>query len=97
MKENMNLPEESSPEISKEAKTAPKKEKKPNIFVRFFRWFPRFFREYRSEMKKVTWMSAADVRKNTFLVVVATVVVSVVVLGVDSLFNFIIQTLGSLY
>ncbi len=97
MKENTNLPEESSPEVTKEAKAAPKKDKKPNVFVRLFRWFPRFFREYRSEMKKVTWMSASDVRKNTFLVAAATVVVSVVVLGVDSLFNFIIQALGSLY
>lgn len=89
MEENRNLPQE-------KAKPA-KKDKKPNLFVRFFRWIVRFFRELRSEMKKVTWMPASDVRKNTLLVVVSVIVVSLAVLGVDSLFNLIVQSLGAIY
>ncbi len=91
MEENQNLPqvEKSKPEK--------KKDKKPNVFVRMGKWIARFFRELRSEMKKVTWMPASDVRKSTLLVAASSIVVGIVVLGVDSLFNFIISALGAIY
>lgn len=73
-----------------------KREKKPNIFVRFGRFIKNFFRDYRSEMKKVTWMNARDVRKSTILVTAAVIAVSLVTLGVDTLFTFIITLLGGL-
>ncbi len=73
-----------------------KREKKPNIFVRFGRFVKNFFRDYRSEMKKVTWMNARDVRKSTILVAAAVIAVSLVTLGVDTLFTFLITLLGGL-
>ena len=95
MNENQNLPEKI--EVKEEKKAEKAKEKKPNIFVRFGRFIQRFFRDYISEMKKVTWMSARDVRKSTILVAVSVVIVGVATLGIDSLFSFIIKWLGSLY
>ena len=95
MNENQNLPEEI--EVTEEKKVEKAKEKKPNIFVRFGRFVKRFVRDYISEMKKVTWMSARDVRKSTILVAVSVVVVGLATLGIDSLFSFIIKWLGSLY
>ena len=95
MNENQNLPEEI--EVTEEKKVEKTKAKKPNVFVRFGRFVKRFFRDYISEMKKVTWMSARDVRKGTILVAVSVVVVGLATLGIDSLFSFIIKWLGSLY
>ncbi len=91
MEENRNLPQ------NENSKPEKKKEKKPNVFVRMGKWISRFFRELRSEMKKVTWMPASDVRKSTLLVAASAIVVGIVVLGVDSLFNFIISALGAIY
>ena len=92
MKENQNLPE-----VTEEKKVEKVKEKKANIFVRFGRFVKRHVRDYVSEMKKVTWMNARDLRKSTILVAVSVVIVGVATLGIDSLFSFIIKWLGSLY
>ena len=77
----------------KKTESKPKKAKKPGLFKRI----GKFFRECTSEMKKVTWMSARDVRKSTILVAVSVVIVGLATLGIDSLFSFIIKWLGSLY
>ncbi len=74
-------------EIEKtEAKTAekkaakkPAKEKKPSIFARM----AKFFREYRAELKKVTWSSRQDTVRNTIVVGVTVVVVGVVIYLLD--------------
>ena len=54
-----------------------KKAKGPSVFSRIGAWF----RSLRSEAKKVSWASAASVRKNTLVVVVCVLAVAVV-LGV---------------
>ncbi len=97
MEDNRNLPEESEQKATKPAKSEKPKEKKPNIFVRTARAIRRFFSEYKSEMKKVTWMNATDVRKSSLLVCVSVVIVGVAVLGIDSAFSLIINLLGKLY
>ena len=56
------------------AKVAPekhekKKNKKPNIFKRI----AKFFRECKSEMKKVTWLSGKETFKSSVIVIVVTV------------------------
>ena len=92
MKDNRNLPKD-----AEEKKVEKAKEKKPNIFVRAFRRIRNFLRDYKSEMGKVTWMPARDVRKNTVLVGAAVVVVGVAVLVLDTVFSFIVNWLGALY
>lgn len=67
----------------KQPKTAKKKDKKPNFFVRMGKRIARFWRDYTSELKKVVWMSGKELRKSTLLVVVSVVVISAVIGLID--------------
>lgn len=71
-------------------------EKKPNFFKRTGAKIAKFWRDYGSEMKKVVWMPWKDVRKNTVLVVIAVIVISVVIGLLDFGFDKAIRALGSL-
>lgn len=65
--------------------------KKESIFARIARWF----REMRSELKKVVWPSKSQVVKNTLIVIACTIVVGIVIwvfdLGADLIYNGIIS------
>ena len=65
--------------------------KKPNFFVRMGKRIAKAWREYMSEMKKVVWMSGKDVKKNTILVVVAVLALSLAIGIVDYVFSTIIE------
>ena len=65
--------------------------KKPNFFVRMGKRIAKAWREYISEMKKVVWMSGKDVKKNTILVVVAVLALSLAIGIVDYVFSTIIE------
>lgn len=54
----------------------------------------KFFREYKSELKKVVWASKADVISNTKLVVVVIVIVAVVIGLLDLGFGYLIDLVG---
>ena len=62
--------------------------KKANWFKRFFGGFARYFRELRSELKKVVWPTPQQVLKNTLIVVACVLVVGVFIW----LFDFVAQT-----
>ena len=47
--------------------------KKENVFARIGRWF----REMRSELKKVVWPGKSQIVKNTLTVIACTVIVGV--------------------
>ena len=47
-----------------------------------------FFKDMKSELKKVVWPSKRQVINNTLLVVALVIVVSLVVLGVDSVLKY---------
>ncbi len=66
-----------------------KAEKKPN----FFKKVAAYFRDLRSEFKKVTWPSKKQVFNNTLVVLVTIVLAGIVVWGLDSLFSFLIKLL----
>ena len=67
--------------------------KKANWFVRAGRAIARYFRELRSELKKVVWPPAQQVLKNTLIVLACVLVVGVFIwlfdlvarVGVDAL------------
>ena len=69
--------------------------KKANWFVRAGRAIARYFRELRSELKKVVWPTAPQVLKNTLIVLVCVLVVGIFIwlfdfvarVGVDALIN----------
>lgn len=65
--------------------------KKPNFFVRIGKRIAKAWREYISEMKKVVWMSGKDVKKNTILVVVSVLALSIAIGLVDYVFSTIIE------
>ena len=75
----------------KKTEKKPKKDK-PSVFARI----GKFFREYKAELKKVTWASKEDTLKN-FVVVAVTVVIAGAVIGVlDVAFSEGIRALGRL-
>jgi preprotein translocase subunit SecE len=46
---------------------------------------PRFFREVRGELRRVTWPSAADTRRMTLMVFILVSIVALFLLSVDLL------------
>ncbi len=70
-------------------------EKKP-FFKRVFGAIAKFFRDYGSEMKKVTWAPADVVRKNTVLVLIIVVVFAIGIGVLDFAFSNGITALGKL-
>ena len=53
--------------------------KKPNFFVRVGRRFSKWFREMKSELKKVVWPSGKQLVNNTVVVLVAVLIVGIIV------------------
>ncbi len=53
--------------------------KKPNFFVRCGKGLSRWFREMKSELKKVVWPSPKQLLNNTLIVLAAVVIVGVIV------------------
>jgi preprotein translocase SecE subunit len=56
----------------------------------------KFFSDYKSELKKVTWSSKEDVRRNTITVIVVIVVLVIVIALLDVIFSGGIEALGHL-
>lgn len=87
-----------TPASEETKKTAPKeakpKEKKPG----FFKKIGKFFKDCKSELKKIVWASLSSTTKNTILVVVTIIIATALFYGLDQLFNTaIIDWLGTLY
>ncbi|MCM1043781.1 MAG: preprotein translocase subunit SecE [Corallococcus sp.] len=68
---------------------AQEKVKKPNPFVRL----GRFFKQSWSELKKVTWPNFKTVMKNLGIVLLVVVFFSVIVVGFDYLFTWLLISL----
>lgn len=56
----------------------------------------KFFREYKSEIKKISWSSGKQTMNNTWVVLVCAIVIAVVVGVVDFGVNQGLVALGSL-
>ena len=67
--------------------------KKANWFKRAWGGICRYFRELRSELKKVVWSSPKQVAKNTLIVLACVLVVGVFVWVFDFVANYGITTL----
>ena len=67
--------------------------KKENWFKRTWGGICRYFRELRSELKKVVWSSPKQVAKNTLIVLACVLVVGVFVWVFDFVANYGITTL----
>ena len=74
--------------------------KKANWFKRFFGGIARYFRELKSELKKVVWPTPKQVLKNTLIVLACVLVVGVCVFVFDKVsstgVNALISAVNSL-
>ena len=50
----------------------------------------KFFRDTKSELKKVVWPSKEDTRKNTTVVLVVVIIAAVVLFALDAIFGGIL-------
>ena len=95
-KMNPSVDEEVSvPSVKEKKKTKPV-EKKSNFFVRAGKRIAKFTKDIVGEMKKVVWTSKSDLAKNTKLVIVTVVAISVVIAVIDLSCSFIINTIAGL-
>ena len=60
-------------------------EKKGNIFKRMI----RFFKDVKTELKKVTWPTKNQAVKNTVVVLIFLIVIGLFVFLIDGLFQFV--------
>ena len=67
--------------------------KKANWFKRTWGGICRYFRELRSELKKVVWSSPKQVAKNTLIVLVCVLIIGAFVWVFDFVANYGITTL----
>ena len=71
--------------------------KKPTFFVRTGRRFSKWFREMKSELKKVVWPSGKQLVNNTLVVLVSVLIVGVIVCLFDMLAGLGIDLLSNLF
>ena len=98
----MSEKEKVTQDVSAEAKAKPakenkpakaKKDKKPGIGQRM----GKFFRELKSELKKVAWPTKADTLKRTGIVIACAIVVGIIVWIFDGIASAVIDALLSLF
>lgn len=81
-------------QTEQKSKKAPaKKDKKPGLFTRIGRWF----REMKSELKKVSWPSAKTTMKHVATVILCVIVVGVFIWVFDWIIHAVIQALLNLF
>ena len=71
--------------------------KKANWFVRAWRGICRYFRELRSELKKVVWSTPKQVLKNTLIVLISVLIVGVFIWLFDIVARFGIDSLKNVF
>ena len=62
-------------------------QKKPNVFARI----GNFFKEVKSELKKVVWPTFAKIKQNTLIVIIYVLIIGLVIWGLDMLFGWGMQ------
>ena len=98
MSENEKLEQAADKAADKPAKAEKKKDakpadKKPGVFARIGKWF----KEMKSELKKVQWPGWKQVAKNTGIVIACVIVVGIFIWVFDALANAIVQALLNLF
>ncbi|MDD6189265.1 MAG: preprotein translocase subunit SecE [Clostridiales bacterium] len=83
-------------EIKENSASKPEKGKKANIFVRAGKRISRWFREMKSELKKVVWPTGKQTLNNVIVAVVVMVLAGVVIWAFDQLAYLIVQSLISI-
>ena len=80
-------------EIKENAAAKADKAKQPNVFTRAGKRIARWFREMKSELKKVVWPTRKQTINNVIIAVVVMVLAGVVIWAFDQLAYLIVQSL----
>ena len=96
MADNKNINTTEGTESTKVEKTTKSKDAKPNIFVRAGKWIVKFLKDTKGELKKVVWTSKSEVWKSLQLVIAAVVVISVIILLIDTCSSYVINAIAGL-
>ena len=88
--------EEAVPNPKKKKEKKKSKGEKPNIFVRIGRRLAKFWRDYNSERKKISWKPWPEVCKSAGIVIVTVAIFSVVIWGMDQAFGSLFKWLSGL-
>ena len=75
---------DTAPKAAKEEKKKDAKSSKPGLGAKI----KKFFKDYKSEMKKVVWPSKKQIINNTVVVAVVVVVAAVLIMVLDAVFGF---------
>ena len=70
--------------------------KKPNFFVRTGKKFAKWFREMKSELKKVVWPTKSQMLNNTLIVLACVLVVGIFIVIFDQVGELVVQGLFKL-
>ena len=65
--------------------------KKENVFVRAAKRVSRWFREMKSELKKVVWPSKSQIINNTLVVVACVIVVGIFIWVFDAVAQLVVN------
>ena len=65
--------------------------KKENFFARAGKRISRWFREMKSELKKVVWPTKSQMVNNTVIVLVCTLIVGICIWVFDAVANLFVQ------
>lgn len=57
----------------------------------FFNRIAKYFKEVKSEMKKVVWPAFSKVRQNTLIVIAYVILIGIVIWGLDALFTWVMS------
>lgn len=77
---------------AKKSDKVQKKDSKPSVFARIAKWF----RELRSEAKKVVWPTQKATWKNTLIVIVVLIILCIIVTILDLVFGGLRDLLAQL-
>ncbi|MGE4484984.1 MAG: preprotein translocase subunit SecE [Oscillospiraceae bacterium] len=94
--EDKNITRLSDPEVSETDAPAKKSSKKKGFFVRTGERVTRWFREMKSELKKVVWPTPRQIFNNTLVALTVMAVAAVVIWGFDEIASMGVHLLISL-
>lgn len=87
--DQVNAPEESEPKRKAKKKDA-------NVFFRAVKRIARWFREMKSELKKVVWPTRSQIINNCLIVLVVVVASAIVLWGFDQIAMMTVNAIISL-
>ncbi len=96
VKNTPDTPEKSDKKASKKKDNKPKKAKLSERIKASFQKFGSFLKNFKGDIKKIVWPDAKTVWKNTGVVLVCVLIVTVVIFGVDFVLTEILNGVKNL-